>query len=71
MSDDDIETLISLADENGDGEIQWDEFIPVGLEAIRTILARNKVMSKSKKFEKKVDKEALATVYWDEIKKAN
>jgi hypothetical protein len=34
LSENDIKTLIALADENDDGQIDWEEFIPVGIESI-------------------------------------
>jgi len=45
----DVSTLISLADENEDGKINWEEFVPIGIEAIKTFFARNKVIQKKKK----------------------
>jgi aryl carrier-like protein len=33
--------LIALADENEDEKIDWKEFIPIGLDAIRTFYMRN------------------------------
>jgi Ca2+-binding EF-hand superfamily protein len=44
LSDNDINTLIALADENGDEKITWDEFVPIGIEAIKTFFARNKAI---------------------------
>lgn len=49
LDDNDIHTLISLADENNDGLIQWEEFIPVGIDAIKTFFVRNKIIQKNKK----------------------
>ena len=37
---------MALADENANGAITWREFIPVGIEAIKSFLARNKMMQK-------------------------
>jgi hypothetical protein len=33
--------LVALADENSDELISWEEFIPVGIEAIKTFYIRN------------------------------
>ena len=42
LCENDIRVLLALADENANGQITWREFIPVGIEAIKTFLARNK-----------------------------
>lgn len=44
LQENDIRTLLALADENPNGKISWPEFIPVGIEAIKTFLARNKML---------------------------
>jgi hypothetical protein len=44
LSDNDIKTLIALADEDNDGVITWEEFVPVGIECIKTFFARNKTL---------------------------
>jgi hypothetical protein len=36
LSENDVKTLIALADENHDGKIEWEEFIPVGIDAVKT-----------------------------------
>jgi Ca2+-binding EF-hand superfamily protein len=41
LNDNDINMLIALADENQDERIDWDEFIPIGIDAIRTFYMRN------------------------------
>ena len=41
LSDNDIKILIALADENKDHLICWDEFIPIGIEAIQIFYRRN------------------------------
>lgn len=46
LQENDIRTLLALADENPNGRISWPEFIPVGIEAIKTFLARNKMLQK-------------------------
>lgn len=42
LCENDIRVLLALADENNVGNITWADFIPVGIEAIKTFLARNK-----------------------------
>lgn len=46
LCDNDIRVLLALADENQSGNITWAEFIPVGISAIKTFLARNKMLAK-------------------------
>ena len=70
LNDNDINTLIALADEDGDGHITWEEFVPIGIEAIKSFFARNKAIQRLKTHEKDVSKEALKEVFWDEIKKS-
>lgn len=41
LNDNDINMLIALADEDHDEKIVWDEFIPIGIEAICTFYTRN------------------------------
>jgi Ca2+-binding EF-hand superfamily protein len=48
LSDNDIKTLIALADDNADGRITWEEFIPVAIDCIKTFFARNKILQKIK-----------------------
>ena len=48
LGDNDVQNLIALADENDDGKITWEEFIPFGIEAIKTFFSRNKVLQKAK-----------------------
>ena len=40
LSDNDINMLIALADENKDELINWREFIPIGIESIKTFYVR-------------------------------
>ena len=40
LNDNDINMLIALADENKDELIDWHEFIPIGIEAIKTFFVR-------------------------------
>ena len=63
--------MIALADENNDGLIDWEEFIPVGIDSIKTFFARNKALQRAKAHERELNKEALALVYQDEITKTN
>jgi len=70
LNDNDIYTLIALADEDDDGKITWEEFVPIGIEAIKTFYARNKLMQKSKDAVKELDKDAMEKVYYPEINKA-
>lgn len=71
LGDNDVSTLISLADENNDGKINWEEFVPIGIEAIKTFFARNKVIQKKKKQNFDLNKKALENIYMDEIVKAD
>ncbi|CDW82161.1 radial spoke protein 7 [Stylonychia lemnae] len=71
LSENDIKTLVALADENDDGLIDWEEFIPIGIESIQTFFARNKTLQRAKAYERELNKEAMLLVYQDEIKKAN
>jgi len=41
LNDNDINMLIALADENKDEFICWKEFIPIGIDAIKTFYSRN------------------------------
>lgn len=47
LNDNDINMLIALADEDEDEMINWREFIPIGIEAIRTFYCRNLLKAKS------------------------
>lgn len=69
LTENDIKTLIALADDNKDLSISWEEFIPVGIESIKTFFERNKQMQKQKEGHKEIRKEALKLVYWDEVLK--
>jgi hypothetical protein len=44
LTDNDIKTLIALADDNDDGKITWHEFIPVAIDSVKTFFARNKAL---------------------------
>ena len=41
LNDNDINMMIALADENEDELINWEEFIPIGINAIKNIYTRN------------------------------
>lgn len=59
--------LLALADENENGQITWTEFIPVGIEAIKTFLARNKMLQKQPAQQKEINKDTLKHVFELEI----
>lgn len=59
--------LLALADENKVGNITWAEFIPVGIDAIKTFLARNKDLQKQPAAVKDINKETLMFVFETEI----
>jgi hypothetical protein len=69
LTDNDIKTLIALADDNADGKITWSEFIPVAIDSIKTFFARNKTLLKMKEKDREIRKEALSLVMKDEIAK--
>lgn len=48
LSENDIKTLMALADENNDNLISWEEFIPVGIDTIKAFFARNKALQRAK-----------------------
>lgn len=66
LNDNDVNMMIALADENKDELISWQEFIPIGIEAIKNIYTRN-IIKKKAEVMKHPDPEALKLVYWDEI----
>ena len=66
LNDNDINMLIALADENEDEMISWQEFIPIGIDAIKTFYTRN-ITKKLANAVKHPDPDALKLVYWDEI----
>jgi Ca2+-binding EF-hand superfamily protein len=71
LCDNDVQNLIALADEDKDGKISWEEFVPVGIDAIRTFFSRNKVLKLAKERKREANKEAMACVYMDEINKSH
>ena len=60
---------MALADENDDGKISWEEFIPIGIDTIKAFFARNKALQRAKQAERELNKEAIHAVYQDEINK--
>jgi Ca2+-binding EF-hand superfamily protein len=70
LNDNDINMLIALADENEDERIDWKEFIPIGLDAIRTFYTRNLQKAAADEM-KSADPDQLKKVYWDEISKTS
>ena len=68
LNDNDINMLIALADEDKDELINWNEFIPIGIDAIKTFYSRNIVKKQAEKM-KHPNPDALKLVYWDEIQK--
>ena len=49
LNDNDINMLIALADEDKDEFITWEEFIPIGIDAIKTFYVRNIAKKQSEK----------------------
>ena len=70
LNDNDVNMLVALADEDKDEMISWKEFIPIGIEAIKTFYARN-IVKKSAQKMSHPDPDALKLVYWGEIMKTN
>ena len=67
LCENDIRVLLALADENNVGNITWADFIPVGIEAIKTFLARNKQLQKAPAQSKEIVKDSLKHVFDMEI----
>ena len=67
LTENDIRVLLALADENENGSITWEKFIPVGIDAIKTFLARNKMLQKQPPQVKEVNKDTLKFVFEPEI----
>lgn len=68
LNDNDINMMVALADEDNDELITWNEFIPIGIEAIKTFYTRNIAKKQSQQMSHP-DPDALKLVYWDEIQK--
>lgn len=47
--------MIALADEDQQGLISWESFIPIGIDAIKTFFSRNKIIQKQKDKDVQVD----------------
>ena len=67
LCENDIRVLLALADENENGHITWQDFISVGIDAIKTFLARNKMLQKQPAASKEISKETLKFVFDTEI----
>lgn len=67
----DMRMLLAISDENPNGKIFWKEFIPVGIDAIKTFLARNKKLAKDQMFIKEINPETLKLVFISAAKMAN
>lgn len=67
LSPNDIDLLLAVADENPNGRISWKEFIPVGIDAIKVFLYRNKMVakmvSKGKQVGGPLDAETTSLIY--------
>lgn len=66
LSPNDTRYLLAIADENKNGRISWRDFIPVGIDAIKTFLARNKQLAKEKIITKEINEETLYLIYKQE-----
>ena len=66
LNDNDINMMIALADEDENELIGWEEFIPIGISAIKNFYTRN-ILKKKSGVVKHPDPEALKLVFWDEI----
>ena len=71
LDENDIKVLLALADENRVGNITWADFIPVGIDAIKTFLARNKMLAKQAQGAKDINKETLKFVFEQEIQQVS
>lgn len=71
LQENDVQTLIALADENDEGKICWEDFIPIGIEAIKSFFLKNKMLLKHKDKNVEINKEAMKHIYMDEIKKSD
>jgi hypothetical protein len=63
LSESDIKSLVALANENEQGLISWEEFIPVGIDSIKTFFARNKLLQRAKINDRELNKDTLKLVY--------
>ena len=67
LSENDIRILLALADETENGGISWPDFIPVGIEAIKTFLARNKLLQKMNASKVEISEETIRYIYMEEV----
>ena len=68
LNDNDINMLVALADEDENELISWKEFIPIGIDAIKTFYTRNILKKKTENL-KHPDPDSLKLVLWEEIEK--
>lgn len=66
LSENDIRVLLALANENENGAISWPEFIPDGIEAIKTFLARNKLLQKMNPQKVEISEETIQFIFINE-----
>ena len=66
LSENDIRVLLALANENENGAISWPEFIPDGIEAIKTFLARNKLLQKMNPQKVEISEETIQYIFINE-----
>ena len=66
LNDNDVNMMIALADEDENELIGWEEFIPIGIGAIKNFYTRN-ILKKKSGIVKHPDPEALKLVFYDEI----
>ena len=67
LNENDIRILLALADENENGAISWPDFIPVGIEAIKTFLARNKLLQKMNPQKVEINEETMQFIFIGEV----
>lgn len=67
LNENDINMLISMADEDRDEQIDWNEFLDTGIRMIKLIYARNQ----AKQHVDHISHEALTMIYDEEIKMVN
>ena len=70
LSENDTRAMVALAEETEDSmQIPWQQFIPVGIEAIKTFISRNKSLAKKHALDRTVNKDTLRLIYRLEVKK--
>jgi hypothetical protein len=70
LTSNDKRMLLAIADESPHGAIDWKEFIPVGIDAIKQFLARNKLMQKGQLFSKELETESMTLIFEQQAKMA-